>query len=293
MGFAQANIKSYTIPSDVTTIGGYVFYYNLQLKSITIPASVTAIDSHAFSYCQNLTTIRFMGYTAPTLNKSAFGNSATTYTGVNTAAKAKNIVYAPATALSAYQGGFWGSVLESASCCGFTLIPYERRNKFITYVSTDGNIIAPNSNSNVALSENVYGTAGAAFGRMEFLVDLNRVYGYLFYSVSDSTLKYVNLSPSTTSVGANSFYGCTSLEEFHLDTGDTVGYIGSNAFYRCTAMKAFYLNTSTIFAVGNSSVFDATSDSLIIYVPTSMVEDFKVASQWSEYADKIQGYDFD
>ena len=45
------------IPSSVTSIGGYAFYYCLSLTNIKIPEGVTNIDEHAFDHCSSSTSI--------------------------------------------------------------------------------------------------------------------------------------------------------------------------------------------------------------------------------------------
>ena len=50
-------VKELTIPSDVTSIGAYIFYSCLDMTSVTIPESVTSIGDDAFSGCTNLTSI--------------------------------------------------------------------------------------------------------------------------------------------------------------------------------------------------------------------------------------------
>ncbi|MGE5429256.1 MAG: leucine-rich repeat protein [Methylococcaceae bacterium] len=48
---------NFEIPSTVTTIGDYAFYYCRTLTSVTIPSSVTTIGKYAFYYCNGLTTL--------------------------------------------------------------------------------------------------------------------------------------------------------------------------------------------------------------------------------------------
>lgn len=50
-------VESLTVPSTVTTIGYYAFYYNYNLKSLTIPESVTEIKEGAFGNCIALSNI--------------------------------------------------------------------------------------------------------------------------------------------------------------------------------------------------------------------------------------------
>ncbi len=61
---------SYTVPSNVTSIGDYAFG-SCFLKSITIPKSVTNIGERAFAYCNYLSAAYFQG-NAPPDNGSAF-----------------------------------------------------------------------------------------------------------------------------------------------------------------------------------------------------------------------------
>ena len=61
-------LKSITIPSSVTSLGGSCFYYCSGLTSITIPSSVTSLGDECFSGCSGLTSITipssvtFLGY---------------------------------------------------------------------------------------------------------------------------------------------------------------------------------------------------------------------------------------
>ena len=57
IAFAPAGLTSYTIPNNVTKIGGNAFYGCTSLTSITIPDSVTEIGYGAFSGCTSLTNI--------------------------------------------------------------------------------------------------------------------------------------------------------------------------------------------------------------------------------------------
>lgn len=51
-----SNLSNISIPSSVTTIDEYVFYYS-GITSLTIPGGVTTIGPYAFGYCSNLQTV--------------------------------------------------------------------------------------------------------------------------------------------------------------------------------------------------------------------------------------------
>ena len=57
ISFRNQNIKSYVIPSSVTSIGDYAFSDCRSLSEIVIPSSVTSIGDHAFSDCYSLSEI--------------------------------------------------------------------------------------------------------------------------------------------------------------------------------------------------------------------------------------------
>ena len=52
-----AKLTTYTIPDNVTSIGGWAFSYSKSLTSISIPDSVTSIGDWAFYHCESLTSI--------------------------------------------------------------------------------------------------------------------------------------------------------------------------------------------------------------------------------------------
>ena len=57
ISFRNQNIRSYVIPSSVTSIGDYAFWYCDSLSEIVIPSSVTSIGDSAFSWCRSLSEI--------------------------------------------------------------------------------------------------------------------------------------------------------------------------------------------------------------------------------------------
>ena len=57
ISFRNQNIRSYVIPSSVTSIGDYAFWYCDSLSEIVIPSSVTSIGDSAFSHCDSLSEI--------------------------------------------------------------------------------------------------------------------------------------------------------------------------------------------------------------------------------------------
>ncbi len=62
---------AYIVPSTVTRIGSYAFYYNISLTSVTIPSTVMIIEGSAFQYCAALTSVTISNGVA-TIGNNAF-----------------------------------------------------------------------------------------------------------------------------------------------------------------------------------------------------------------------------
>jgi hypothetical protein len=66
----------------------------------------------------------------------------------------------------------------------------------------------------------------------------------------------------------------------------TVTSIGDSAFVGCYAELEVYVESETPATLG-ATVFDATAK---IYVPTALLNAYKEAEGWKDYADQIYGY---
>ena len=73
---------------------------------------------------------------------------------------------------------------------------------------------------------------------------------------------------------------------------EKVEIIGNNAFNNCKALEKVYCKPTTPPTLDNYPPFDGTSSKLKIYVPRESVEAYKADANWSQYASKIEGYDF-
>lgn len=88
-----------------------------------------------------------------------------------------------------------------------------------------------------------------------------------------------------TSVGVNAFTCCTSLTDVQLPK---VTSIKAGAFSNCTSLTAVVLsNTAQVCSLENINAF-ANSESVYIYVPSSLLDNYKADTNWSYYASKIK-----
>ena len=110
-----------------------------------------------------------------------------------------------------------------------------------------------------------------------------------YYAFDGCTaLTSINL-PACTSIDSNAFYGCTALTSISLPACTS---IDSGAFYGCSALTIIKLtNPSKICTLSNSNAFKNTAianKAGYIYVPDELVEQYKKATNWSEYASQIK-----
>ena len=108
-------------------------------------------------------------------------------------------------------------------------------------------------------------------------------------TIGDNTFGYgygiasVTLPESITSIGWRGFASCSSLTSITIPKDVTS--ISSYAFAACRSLESVTVLATTPPTLG-TNVFNNCSESLIIYVPSESVAEYR--SKWSDYADKIQ-----
>ena len=134
------------------------------------------------------------------------------------------------------------------------------------------------------------GVSSFAFGGCSSLrtVDLpvcTYVGGYTFQNCYK--LSSVNL-PMCSGVNTWTFYFCKSLSIIDLPM---CSMISEYAFYYCSSLQELTIGTeiSTVCVLGHSNAFQGCSALTSIYVPASLVESYKAATNWTYYSDKIVG----
>ena len=118
--------------------------------------------------------------------------------------------------------------------------------------------------------------------------------------IKDNTLiAYANASGTTytipdsvTTIGNWAFGGCSSLTSVTIP--DSVTTIGNYAFAGCISLTSVYCKAITPPSLGFCAYYGYFGDiGCPIYVPAESVEAYKAATNWSEYAADIVGYNFE
>ena len=93
--------------------------------------------------------------------------------------------------------------------------------------------------------------------------------------------------PMCEYIGSGAFYDCSSLSQVSLPV---CSYIGGLAFYGCYSLSIITIGYSGICSLGDARTFKTTqitSSTGSIYVPTSLVESYKTAANWSQFSTQI------
>lgn len=98
--------------------------------------------------------------------------------------------------------------------------------------------------------------------------------------------------PACVSIGRHAFYYCYNITSVNLPACTN---IGSFAFMACEKLATVILGASSVVTLSEAEAFGGTpmtSSTLIgyfgsIYVPASLVDAYKAATNWAVYADRI------
>ena len=110
-------------------------------------------------------------------------------------------------------------------------------------------------------------------------------------SISDGAFKYCSRLRSisnlkVTSIKNNIFDGCSELISVDLQN---VTSIGKYAFSNCNKLISVIIRTTTaVCTLSNTNALNNAANA-IIYVPDDKVNNYKTATNWSTYADRIKG----
>ena len=304
-----SSLTSFTIPSGVTSIGKYAFYGCKSLTSIVIPSSVTIIDGTSFSNCNSLCSMvvesgnatydsredcnaiiktatntlvkgcknTIIPNTVTSIGECAFEDCTglTSITIPNSVMSIEECAFLRCTSLSSLSIPSSVSNISSASfldCGNFTSIEvdkgntiYDSRNNCNAIIETATNTLVIGSN-NTVIPNTVEAIGKNAFENCDGLTS-------------------ITIPNSVTSIGVSAFDACNNLTSVILTTN--LDNIDDKAFVYCKALSAVYIYATAVPTIG-TAVFDNNADGRKIYVLSSLVDSYKKAKNWIDYADAIE-----
>ena len=295
--FSRSSLTEINIPN-VTNIGVEAFSYCSRLTEINIP-NATDIGERAFWYCTNLASVNLPKITD--FKESVFSNCGLinadfpniTSIGQAVFSDCKNLISVKlpkATSISAY-------VFHGCSSLTDVNIPNA------TDIG-DGAFFECSSLTGISFP-NATGIGASAFKRCQSLTEVNipKAIHLKEYAFEICTSLTNADFPEASDLTYGAFATCTHLISVELPK---VNAIGDRVFENCYSLnKVFIAQTEQICTLGQS-VFSSCYHILgitnktynpnglkdgYIYVPASLLSQYKVATNWNVFASQIIGHE--
>ena len=300
------SLTSVTIPDSVTKIGYTAFGYCKSLTTVNIPDSVTKIGDYAFTCCDSLTSVNIPD-SVTKIGYAAFGycKSLTEFTGKFAEDNGRILVVDGVLTVFAPAGITEYNIPDSVTTIGDYAFGW---CVSLTSVNIPDSVTKIGdyaftwcySLTSVNIPDSVTKIGEGAFEYCDSLKEFTGKFAEEGRSliVENTIIAYANDSGNTytipdsvTTIGKLAFAYCDSLTSVNIP--NSVTKIGDYAFCSCTSLTSVYCKAATPPSLGDSYVFDYNGSGRKIYVPVESVEAYKSATNWSEYADAIVGYDFE
>jgi hypothetical protein len=311
------NLFEIVLPSCLTSIAESSFSNCSSITSIVIPNSVQSIEESAFSECTSLKSItipnsvtnigRDAFYKCP-LESFTFSEN---YNGDTFVFGLCDASICPPTTI------YWNAIDYKKDFYEKYYI-YDRYNAYYglggaRYYSLSSTLNTPTNLKNVIFGSKVQTIPNYICAYLQEITEINipnsvtTIGEYAFYNCT--SVNSVTFGNSVNSIGAYAFSGCESITAIEIPNsvkvinqyafynstgltsitlGNAITDIGYCAFHNCTKLQKLYCRASNPPLLGTTAIPTTIG---IIYVPRTSVDEYKAL--WSEYANKIVGYDFE
>lgn len=245
------SITNITIPSTVTSIGEKAFFNCIRLTTVTLQEGLTMIGEFAFDHCSNLSNI-----TLPKSLRILRGHA------FNYCSKLQNI--------SIPENVYQIDTDPFASCTALEAIGVDDGNTRFT--SVDGVLLDANCQRLVCFPCGKKG--GYVMPKTVKTIDDQAF-------CNRKGLTSITLSPALTTIGTQTFYGCSQLTELRFPA--SMLEIGIRAMREMTALNRVFCYAKTPPNIYNTTFGTATNESVILYVPQRAVEEYRNNGYWGRF----------
>lgn len=287
--FQNCGFKTLIIPDHITEIGKYNFAYNSQLHTVVVGSGITTIREYAFAYCPALTGVTI---TAILGTSGVVSNIFRESTNI----KYLNLKYSSYCSDLQYltTGMVLNTLVFDATYFGASYITNIKEVVLGSHITGVTNWAFAGGSSSISLLERVvFNDACVSIGPSAFqysnLHELNCPSGMTTLGTACcaycSLLSSVTLPLAATALPSSMFQYCTSLSSITIPSNFTS--LGDTLFRDCTALTSIYIENPTPPTI-SSSTFAYLPNNCIFYVPAASVSAYQGATNWSNYASRIQ-----
>ena len=258
---AFGSLKVFEGGKNITTIGDSGFTYCSGLTSIAIP-KIERIGNYAFYGCSGLTSVQ-LGDSLISIGDYAFSGCSKAFTSLE------------------LKNGVSVGDYAFASCGTLTSATIDT-NSIGSGVFDNCTVL--NSidigSSTTTISDYMFSEC-YSLRSVTIPSGVTSIGSYSFQNCN--SLTSITIPSGVTSIGNRAFYYCSGLTSCTIGIGVTS--IGDEAFRWCSSLKSITVDATIPPTLGSLAFYGSTCR---IYVPSGSLEAYKSASEWSDYADRIQ-----
>ncbi len=265
---SQDNLASMILPEGITSLEGGTFANCDYVTNITLPNTLTSIGQSTFYQCYALDGIE-IPTSCTTIGAQAFEDcwSLTNIVLPDGITTIEDNTFSSCKVLANI------SIPESVTHIGYAAFSSCKKLSKVTL-----------PNSVTSIGTHCFNYAGLT--EITLSNNITSIGAYVFYG---SSLQNIVIPESVVTIGNRAFAECSNLKDVMIPKSITE--IGDAVFCGCYSLASIYIKSNEPPTLGSNS-FYAPGANFTIYVPTTSVDAYKAAENWSEYVSTIVGYDF-
>ena len=287
----EGKLNIVNLNNSASFVKNNVFGNNSYIQTVDLP-DCYEVKEAAFGYCTNLTTVNLP--MCSSIGSAAFRNcSSLSQVNLPTVKTISQVVFNNCTSLTSLTlctDVYWTIPFGTRTYGGTPIVNesssasiYVRSDTYSLWISSKDWSSISSKFVSVPVSGPALSFSNGLVSGTTKAIESNFT-SYL--SVSKSDISNV-LLPECKYIYNQTFQSCTSLNQVNLPV---CSYIGDVAFLNCNLFSSMTIGYSGVCSLGGSNVFSntqITSSTGSIYVPASLVDEYKSAENWSYFSTQI------